>query len=100
MSDEHECDIGDEVILGSPFPDGTALGIRHDADHNVSACVARPIRDGQPCMGADLVALERIEGNRYGVRTLYGGRKGPARVTTGSFREGWERTFGKHDRAN
>lgn len=74
--------------------------MRHTADHRIAPCVIRPIGDGRPLMGADLVALERIDGDRYGVKTVYCGRKGPARVTTEAYRDGWDRVFKKDDQVN
>lgn len=97
---ERKCDCGDEVIVGPKLSDGQRIAIRHTSDHDVVPCFINPVRQGKPCMGLNVVALERIEGNRYGVTTILPERKGPSRVTTDAYRDGWDRVFERNDESN
>ncbi len=104
MSDsdkQHKCGNADELIAGPDLGDGTRPFIRHTADHQIVGGMLRTAKSGQPCNGCEVVALTPIDGSRYKVQTLYGGgadsereTKGPGKVVTDRYREGWDRTFG------
>ena len=101
---EHECGMGDEIIAGPDLSDGSRLFVRHTADHNVVGGVMRTAKEGKPCNGAELVALTKIEGDRYKVESLHDGRiecdnkpqdhHGPSTAVTNVYRNGWDRIFG------
>ena len=91
MSDKYE--FGDEIMLGPDLPCGGRIGIRHDADHNTTPCVVRPLEHGKPIMGDEVACFDHIEGNRYRVTAICDGI-GPAKVTSDSYRDGWDRLFG------
>lgn len=110
MSDDAKCKDGDTLLLGPVVSDnGTRACIRHLPDHRVGVGFMRPLRDGQPIHGGEVVSLKHVEENRYAVTSLYGSpvphedtpaadeAQGPARVTTEAYREGWDRIFGPRE---
>lgn len=92
MSDDCKCQ--DEILVGPQIaPDGSCVCLRHTDEHQVGLGVMRPIEDGKPVLNGEVVSLQRIEGDRYAVTTLY--HAGPSKVSTPAYRDGWDRIFGK-----
>jgi hypothetical protein len=93
---DDDCKCRDEIDLGPPIgPDGTHACIRHTADHQVAIGFVRPVKDGQPINGAEMVSLDHIEGTRFAVTTVYNATSpGPPKVNTPAYRDGWDRIFG------
>lgn len=92
MSDECKC--RDEITVGPQIaPDGSRVCVRHTEDHQVGLGVMRPIEDGKPVLDGEVVSLQRIEGDRFAITTLY--HAGPPKVTFPAYRDGWDRIFGK-----
>lgn len=82
----------DVVILGHETPDGTsAIRVK---DGTASLYTLRPAVDGEPIGDSEVVQLTpRAENPRIcDVQTVYGG-KGPAKVTSDSYREGYDAIF-------
>lgn len=97
------------VVLG-PVDDKSFAILRQRAeDAPLEAGVVRPMREGEPIHG-ELVSLSRPEASSpvLDVKVHYDGRpkaratdtaspalphKGPARVTSEAFREGWDAVF-------
>jgi hypothetical protein len=92
--------------------DGRGLSVVRVSDDRISAGELREARDGQPIMG-ELVALtQRSEHERlFDVSVLARGPgapardapalpgKGPAKVASDAYREGWENVFGVRDKS-
>ena len=58
-----------------------------------------PVKEGQPIdPESELFSLEPRAGehNRYNVRAVYDGKKGPTRAATKQYRQGWDNIFGEH----
>ena len=90
-----KCERGDEITMGSVLPDGSLAVVRHTPDHKVSCGKVRAIREGEP-LTSDAILVERIEGNRYRVQpALEACHKGPCRVVSEGYRDGWDRVFGR-----
>lgn len=104
----------EDVLLVLEQADGGRLrGIRQ-REGQLELAELAPIAEGQPLSG-ELVRLSPREGHPVllDVQTLYqpeqtaptveptpcAGHKGPARVNTEAFRDGWDRVFGASPRA-
>lgn len=88
-------DVGQDVLhVGPQNADGTFTYLRHKKDHEIQIGVMDPnIKDGQPIKG-DLVHLTPRGPGVFDVQELYTSPKGPAKVNSTSFREGWDRIYG------
>lgn len=96
----------DIVKVGPDLGEGVRPFVRQKGEE-VAAGVLCPMREGQPLNGADVVALHPTgEPDAFRVETLYAGgkaaapapageSKGPAKVTTPAYRQGWDALFGK-----
>jgi hypothetical protein len=94
----------DVVFVRGPSDDGQGVNILRLRDDRVETGELRAAKDGQPIHG-ELVKLEqRPEHERlYDVEVLaeaphapaLGPRKGPAKVATEAYRDGWDQIFGK-----
>jgi hypothetical protein len=88
---------GDEfVIPGPPLPGGARMCLHHGTDHTVRTGVMKPMEDGKP-IEEDAILLEQREGT--GLYNVVGSvsdlKKGPSKVNSPAFRDGWDRIFGK-----
>jgi hypothetical protein len=82
----------DTVLLGPTLPSGQVPFIRQQGE-TLSGGFARVVEDGEPVgTSEELIALERIEGDVYKAKTLYA-PKGPSKVTTNAYRNGWDNIF-------
>lgn len=100
MCDEEkkDCDGADELIAGPEISEGVRPFVRHMSDHTIVSGVMKTAKDGQPVNGSEMVHLTQIEGNRYGVESIYDASKpdrvGPSKVVSKKYRDGWDRIFG------
>jgi hypothetical protein len=88
--DKHDCDCGDEIMIGPELSNGTRPALRHTAE--IVTGFVRQVKDGEP-LPEDAMLVERIEGCRYSCKPALE-HNGPARATTKKYREGWDRIFG------
>lgn len=96
LSDEegHDHPGEDFVVLGPKTEDGRQTVIRHREDHSIELAELRSVEDGKPMPeGAELVQLSG-KGPAYKVESIYDSRKGPAKVTTGKYRDNYDVVFG------
>jgi hypothetical protein len=66
--DKHDCDCGDEIMIGPELSNGTRPALRHTADHEIVTGFVRQVKDGEP-LPEDAMLVERIEGCRYSWNT-------------------------------
>ena len=98
----------DVVILGPPTADGAGLHViraRSDVGtHRIETGELRPLQEGRPIVG-EIVTLKPREANPQlcDVTDSFApsaphkaqlGHKGPAKVATQAYREGWDEIFG------
>lgn len=97
----------DHLVAGPELEGGVRPFIRHTADHEIHVGTMRLVKEGAPMMpGEGAFALrDRGEGH-FDVTPLVepqpkaeGGHKGPARVNTRAYQEGWDALFGKRPAA-
>lgn len=97
--DDKKCP-GDDAIYPLPtrLPDGSIPVIHHDKDHNLQMGSICELKDGQPITG-DVVQLEDYQPGRWcKMKTVVTGRKGPAKVNSAAYKQGWTNIFGKQTR--
>ena len=108
-NDKPGCPVSDELIAGPVLPGGVRPFIQHTADHNIMVGTMRQVPEGTPIHpGEGVLALSDKGGGRYDVTTLLepgeptaaqsgatAGHKGPARVNTKAYQDGWDALFGK-----
>ena len=91
----------DVVFLHSPSEDGKGIRVIRAREDALECAEIRPVVEGEPLKG-DLVRLKRRQEHSrlFDVETVFSQEpprqatlKGPARVTTHSFREGWDTVF-------
>ena len=93
------------LVLGKVGDKGFAIVRKRSDDAPLEAGVVRPMREGEPIHG-ELVSLTRAtdEAPVFDVKVHYDGRpkpttdtastrKGPARVASEAFRDGWDAVF-------
>ncbi len=81
------------IPIGTTEDGGTRF-IRHSPDHTITTGVIRPIKDGEPFSGDEIVRATP-DGAGWLLESLYKPEgNGPAKVNGPSFRSGWDRTFG------
>jgi len=84
----------DVVALGYTLPNGDIPFVRQ-RENVIEAGTARIVREGEPLGEAEVVRLEPNEdGLTYRAQPLYDGRKGPTKVNSNAFRNGWDAVFG------
>lgn len=84
------------TIKGPPDVRGQVPFVRHTADHEVLVGLMRPVREGEP-LDASSFRLEHRSGPCFAVKPALENtdHKGPAKVSTDAFRNGWDSIFGK-----
>ena len=99
---------GDVVLLHSPTEDGEGTRVLRARDGRLEVGEVRPLKEGRPITGAEVVSLTprpdapRVCDVKVHVKppTPAAGapkslpHKGPARVTSGAYRDGWDALFG------
>lgn len=93
----------DVVVLGPPTADGAGVHVLRARDEKIETGELRALQEGRPIVG-EVVTLEpRKENPRVcDVRNSYAPpstaattHKGPARVATKAYRDGWDEIFGQ-----
>ncbi|MBS2019746.1 MAG: hypothetical protein JST00_43185 [Deltaproteobacteria bacterium] len=97
----------DVVVLGPPTSDGAGVHVLRARDEKIEAGELRALQEGRPISG-EVVTLEpRKENPRVcDVRSSYvppshastttgAPHKGPARVSSQAYRDGWDEIFGQ-----
>lgn len=82
------------IHLG-PTVGGATLSVRHTKDHKFQAGLLYPLEHGRPVpLGAELMQLTPRKEGGYSVEShgLLG--KGPAKVSSPKYRQGWGKVFG------
>lgn len=93
---DHKCGLNGDVMLLGPEVDGGRLAARHTEGHQAEVGVLRPVVDGKPVLG-ELVSLKAREDGFCDVESLARpspAPRGPARVSSPAYRNGWGRVFG------
>ncbi len=91
------CEGEDALVAGPQLPNGFRPFIRHRADHSIQKGLMRPIQDGEPIHDGAFYLERRGDSEVYDVRDEFvmpKSGKGPAKVSTPAFRQGWDRIFG------
>ena len=94
---ETACKDGDMMVVG-PSLGGICPFVRHRPDHTVESGLARVRPADEPIPEGSLF-LKHREGNAFDVHPVSKGgsdgapSKGPAKVTTEAYRNGWENIF-------
>ena len=96
----------DVVLLGPPTADGAGLHVIRARDERIEAGELRALEEGRPIVG-EVLTLKPRESNPQicDVTDSYSpqaassepaqlGHKGPAKVATRAYREGWDEIFG------
>ncbi len=91
----------DVVFVGGPSDDGAGVEVLRLKGDELSAGELRAVKEGQPIHG-DLLRLSRradherlfdVEVLAEPPRAATGPRKGPAKVTSEAYRQGWDNVF-------
>lgn len=89
------CPGEDRLIIGPQLPDGSYTYVRHTEDHAIEGGAFRQHPAGEP-LGDDSFRLIPRGDGQYAVRPAVDNpAKGPAKVATKAYREGWDSIFGK-----
>lgn len=96
----------DVVLLGPKTADGNGIHVLRARNERIEAGELRALREGQPVTG-EIVALEprketpqicdvreSFQATPTAPRSTEAPHKGPARVATNAYRDGWEEIFG------
>jgi len=85
----------DEFLIGPKDGDGSAPAVRRDADGQLHTCLVREVEEGEDLtmQGGDVYHLSPLGRGHYEGDKLVEGRKGPAKVASPEYREGWDRVF-------
>lgn len=95
------------LIAGPEGPGGWVPCVRHRPDHTVTVGAVKPMRDGDPMISGELIAIKEGEGPVHEVETLWAGPNeaaaaegisssgnGPVMVNSKAYGDGWDRIFG------
>ena len=98
----------DVVMVRGQTPDGEGAQVLRARPGRLDAGIVRPMRDGMPLTGGEVVSLEQRKDAPalfdVKVEHVVGSpaskvtHAGPAQVATPEYRESWERTFGPGSR--
>jgi hypothetical protein len=112
MAQDEKRGSRDVALLYAPTDDGKGARILRSRDGNLEAGEVRPVKDGQPLQGGELVRLEPRsdapslcdvhvlhEGSRATTADPSAEVSGPAQVATEDYRLNWDRVFGPAKRA-
>lgn len=107
-ADAPDADPSDVVLLHAPTDDGEGAKVIRARDGKIELGEVRPLKEGKAITGAEVVSLTpRADAPRVcdvkvhvkvptpevsASKSLQ--HKGPARVTSTAYREGWEALFG------
>lgn len=88
------------VLLGPPTADGVGVHVLRAREERLEVGELRPIQEGKPLIGEIVTLAPRKDNPRVcDVKDSYQppalmGHKGPAKVATEAYREGWDEIFG------
>ena len=99
----------DVVILGPPTADGAGVHVLRAREEKVEVGELRALEEGRPIVGEIVTLAPRKDNPRVcdvkdsyrapssaGATTALAlAHKGPAKVSTGAYRDGWDEIFGK-----
>lgn len=93
---------GHYLIPGPELPNGDRLCVEHKEGHELRAGVMHMAKEGEP-MPDDAVVIKPMEGTPFyevgesvaDLKAGAAGAKGPAKVNSAAFRDGYDRIFGK-----
>lgn len=94
----------DVVLLGPPTADGAGVHVIRARNERIETGELRALQEGRPIVG-EIVTLKPRDSNPRlcdvtesytpsAVPTAQLGHKGPAKVATQAYREGWDEIFG------
>jgi hypothetical protein len=110
MAQDEKRGSRDVALLYAPTDDGKGARILRSRDGNLEAGEVRPIKDGQPLQGGELVRLEPrtdapcvcdvhvLHEAPRAAATSPAAPSGPAQVATDDYRLNWDRVFGSAER--
>ncbi len=94
------------MLLGPPTADGAGVHVIRAREERIEAGELRPLQEGKPIAG-EIVTLKPRDANprvcdvteSYAPAGMQStslplGHKGPAKVATDAYREGWDEIFG------
>jgi hypothetical protein len=95
---DNEC--RDVVLLGPPTADGAGVHVIRAREERIETGELRALQEGRPIAGEIVTLAPRKENPRVcDVKDSWAPReavqKGPAKVATNAYREGWDEVFGK-----
>jgi hypothetical protein len=102
MGDDKAAKTSDDVvILGPPTADGGGVHVLRAREQRIEAGELRALRDGQPITGELVTLTPRPDAPnvcdvKESVRVpgpAASARKGPARVASNAYRDGWDEVF-------
>ncbi|MBX3188849.1 MAG: hypothetical protein KF819_17655 [Labilithrix sp.] len=91
----------DVVVLGPPTADGNGVHVLRAREERLETGELRAIAEGKPIVGEVVTLKPRDDNPRVcDVQESYAAKapashKGPAKVATQAYREGWDEIFGK-----
>jgi hypothetical protein len=94
----------DVVLLGPPTADGAGVHVIRAREERIETGELRALQEGRPIVG-EIVTLKPRDGSPricdvtasyapHGAQPAQLGHKGPAKVATDAYREGWDEIFG------
>ncbi len=94
------------MLLGPPTADGGGVHVIRARDERIETGELRALQQGRPIVG-DIVTLRPRESNprvcdvtdSFSAPTAQLGHKGPAKVATNAYRDGWDEIFGEKPKA-
>lgn len=93
----------DIVFLGPPTADGAGVHVLRAREERLEAGELRTLQEGRPIAGEVLTLAPRKDNPRvcdvresYAPPTARHASKGPAKVATDAYRDGWDEVFGKN----
>lgn len=93
---EDECDAGggDFIVPAPVVIGGRQLAFRHREDHVMEVGTIGPVEDGIPLPDDARMVEQGQDGRLHLTSTVGEMKKGPAKVSSPSYRSGWDRVFG------
>lgn len=90
----------DFMSLGPQVGEGQYTYVRHRPDCTIETGIivkSDPKSGTDESPGGEMVVLTNQRGNTFDVETFGAESKGPAKVSTKSYRSGWDRIFGSRE---
>lgn len=88
----------DFLVEGPEIANGVRIGIRHREDHSISIINYSTVEEGKPLReGAEVMEVSRDGSNVARVLSSFKIEKGPIKVNSNKYREGWDAIFAKKE---